>query len=220
MKSLILLCASLITVSLAFTVSCPQQQCASQSRTTSSAATCALNLTPNQGSQLVDAYNNNAAHSHANMDDDDDDFVAVGLHTNQEKPLAAATTTTTTTGGVGIVSSTARALLHRLGRISTHHHDAASDHDNDDDVVYYPVIGFTYVPDAKDHSRALPTVSNPSCRLIYEKLLDKQAVYGEWTKRPQQQQQQTPPPPSDEAADAAAATAAEERAEQESYHLQ
>jgi hypothetical protein len=153
----------------------------SQSSPNKSRTTCALNLTPNQGSQLVDAYNN-AVHA---KDGDDNDFVAVGLRPNNQESITAVTTTTTTaTGGV---SATARALFHRLlSPLSSHAaHDDENYSDDADDVVYYPVVGFTYVPDAKDHSRALPTVSNPSCRLIYEKLLDKQALYGEW-KQPEE----------------------------------
>ncbi|EEC44461.1 predicted protein [Phaeodactylum tricornutum CCAP 1055/1] len=34
-----------------------------------------------------------------------------------------------------------------------------------DDVILYPVVGFTFVRDAKDHCRALPKLPNPSCRI-------------------------------------------------------
>ena len=34
-----------------------------------------------------------------------------------------------------------------------------------DDVVYFPVVGFTFVRDGPNHCRALPNVSNPSCRI-------------------------------------------------------
>lgn len=34
-----------------------------------------------------------------------------------------------------------------------------------DDVILYPVVGFTFVRDAKGHCRALPKLPNPSCRI-------------------------------------------------------
>lgn len=37
--------------------------------------------------------------------------------------------------------------------------------DDEEGVVLFPITGYRLVKDASDHSRALPTISNPSCRI-------------------------------------------------------
>jgi hypothetical protein len=48
----------------------------------------------------------------------------------------------------------------------------------EDKVQYFPIVGFVYVKDTPDHSRPLPTISNPSCILHYPNKNSPENLYG------------------------------------------
>ena len=49
-----------------------------------------------------------------------------------------------------------------------------------DDICYFPLVGFTFVADGPNHCRALPTISNPSCRIRGD--MSQHVPYGRWSK--------------------------------------
>jgi hypothetical protein len=103
----------------------------------------ALHLLPTQGNQLV------AASSSAYEERDEHDVKV-------DETAAAATRFQSIAAARSFVSQ-----IFSLPASLLHPHPAKEIPDE----VLFPVTGFQYVSDKKDHCRVLPTVSNPSCRL-------------------------------------------------------
>lgn len=117
----------------------------------STTTTTSLNLLPTQGSQLVAACN--AAYC-----------------PSEDTPATSASTAAAST----VTPAAARAFVARVfslpsSMIRRHPlpkmEGLPADTETTKDVTYFPVVGFQYVRDAPHHCTALPTVSNPSCRL-------------------------------------------------------
>ena len=107
-------------------------------------------LTPEQAADLVQA--SDKVYQKQNEDDVDDD--------NENLPIAVLPPVKAQRSFVSRVFSLPSSLWHPSNEELNH-----EEHDNADDVVYFPIVGFTFARDEGNKCRALPTVSNPSCRL-------------------------------------------------------
>lgn len=104
-----------------------------------------LHLTPEQGQQLVAAWS--AASSHYLDDDEETHHIP---HHEEKKKLSS------TRAFVSRVFSIPSSMIRR------HPYPKA---EGLEDVVYYPIVGFQFVPSDEHHSRVLPTTSRASCQL-------------------------------------------------------
>ena len=136
----------------------------------------ALNLKVNQGSQLVAAFN--AAYS-VKEELAEDTMPAEGaVHTETApKPSATAAARAFVSRVFSLPSSMIKRHPHpKIEGLPPMPRDRDLEADKDD-VVLYPVVGFTYVKDKPDHSRVLPKVCSPSCRIP----MREEPVYGWFT---------------------------------------
>jgi len=120
-------------------------------------STTALCLLPTQGAQLA------AASSCAY----DDKLVArIEAEAEDLVPPTAAKENSQLQHHTNKISST-RSFVSRVFSLpATVLHPKEKDpKDSDEDSLVYPVVGFKFVRDQSDLCRALPTISNPSCRL-------------------------------------------------------
>ncbi|KAL7578694.1 hypothetical protein ACA910_009832 [Epithemia clementina (nom. ined.)] len=78
-----------------------------------------------------------------------------------------------------------RKALNNIATVTQNHKNNNHHYEDDvtgskQDVVYFPIVGFTFVTDAPEHSRPLPGLTNPSCRLHS----DKEVLYGCFHPKP------------------------------------
>lgn len=142
--------------------SCTQQQHRQHWTTTS------LALVPSQAEQLVAA--SSLVYQQTIDDDDEEGNQMMPANINERAAIPSDKQQCETRSFVSRVFSLPASLLHPH-RTEQH---AESD---ESDVCYYPLVGFRFVEDVEHHCwRALPTVTNASCRLRPS----EEELYGYW----------------------------------------
>jgi hypothetical protein len=125
-----------------------------------------LQLVPEQGSQLVAAFNAAATAAADHKKQGGYENVTGGKEEFAElNDFIAGEGTSVIGSRPAAVASAARAFVSRVGSILSDYFWREGEKEGDD-VVLYPIVGFKFVQDEPNHFRALPTQSNPSCRIV------------------------------------------------------
>jgi len=126
-----------------------------------------LHLVPEQGQQLVAAFEASSIHN-----DEDEDGIQVKRSAEAKSSLLMAKPK----GFVSRIFSIPGAIMGRHPAAAPALVDLPREEKSGDDVVLYPIVGFQFV---RGGQHALPTTTNASCRISKQ---PDEEVYGWFTK--------------------------------------